>query len=211
MHEAENLSGVTEFISGQWRMISSYWMKKYEEAKARLMALVGEFLAKRQQLLQMGRRIAYLQNKAEKTGNASLRRLALDLENQRKALLDEQVTYEGRLQAAMEKIRMIDRSQAASSGVGADPVVTPTVILGVAAAVAVVAGLLLYHNKKVNYLHRLLTDVENKVLTPAEAQALAEQEGGGMFRDLPKGAGPYLIGGAVVVGLLIYSGSRRRS
>lgn len=209
MHQSENLSGVVDFVSSQWRIISSYWMKKYEEAKAKLMALVGEFLGQRQVLLRMGRRIAYLQARADKTGNPSLRRVALDLENQRKALMDEQTVYEGRLQVALEKIRMVDRSHATTSGVGQDPVVTPTVILGVAAVVLVVAGLLYSHNKKVNYLNRLLTDVENKTLTPAEAKALAEAEGGGIFQGLGRTLTPLVLGAIVIVGLLTFGKGRR--
>jgi hypothetical protein len=207
MHRAnpENLSGAFDWLSSQWQIVSGYWTKKYDEAKAKLQAIIGEFLSQRAVLMQMQRRIAYLQNKAERTGNAALRRSALDLENQRRALMDEQTSYEGKLQAAMEKIRMVDGSQAASGGVGQDPVVTPTVILGVAALVVATAALLIYHNKKVNYLHRLLTDVENKVLTPAEAAELGKSSGFQIFGS----AGPYLLGAAVVVGVLYYMKRRR--
>lgn len=209
MHRAnpENLSGIFDWLSSQYQIVSGYWMKQYEAAKAKLQAVVGEFLTQRQVLLRMQQRIAYLQNKADRTNNASLRQAAVSLETQRKALMDEQSSYEGKLQTAMEKLRMVDQSQAASSaaGVGQDPVVTPTVILGVAALVVSVAGLLIYHTKKVAYLNRLLTDVENKVITPAEAAEMGRSSGLNIFG----GAGPYLLGGAAVLGVLYYMKRRR--
>lgn len=201
------------FISSQWTIISSFWGKQftavqaaYEKAKAKLQAAIGEFLGLRYKLMQMGDRVVYLQRKADTTHNAAMRQTLNDLEQQRLELMDGQTSLEGKVKLIAGKMAAVEAGQVPPGGLGQDPVVTPTVVLAVAGAAAVVAGLVIVHTQKVNTLDKLLKSVENKTLTPAEAAAL--QRGTSLLPSLPQVA-PYLIGAAVLVGGYFFFFRRR--
>jgi len=206
------------FISDQWSIISSFWSKNlgaaylsvqaaYEKAKAKLQAAIGKFLQLRLELMNMGERIAYLQKRADATGNALLRRTLTDLEDQRQSLMGGQTSLEGKVRLVAGKMAAVEQGQVPPGGLGVDPVVTPTIILAVAGAAAVVAGLVVIHTQKVYTLGKLLKSVENKVLTPEEAAAL--QRGTGLLPTLGN-VTPYLVGAAALVAGYFYFTRRRK-
>lgn len=215
MSDSQQMDG---FISDQWSIISSFWSKNlgaaylsvqaaYEKAKAKLQAAIGKFLQLRLELMNMGERIAYLQKRADATGNALLRRTLTDLEDQRQSLMGGQTSLEGKVRLVAGKMAAVEQGQVPPGGLGVDPVVTPTIILAVAGAAAVVAGLVVIHTQKVYTLGKLLKSVENKVLTPEEAAAL--QRGTGLLPTLGN-VTPYLVGAAALVAGYFYFTRRRK-
>lgn len=203
MHQQDpQLSG---FISDQFQIITSFWSKQYaaviqqyENAKAKLQAVLGEFLQNKARLNNMARRLNYLADKADKTGNAALRRVVTDAATEVERTRLNQVSLEGKLQTVFKRLGAIESSKPEAGSLSQDPIVTPTVVIAVVAAVAVVTGLVVIHNKKVNYLERLLTDVEKKVLSPSEAAALGK--GAQLFGDVLGDPKVWLIGGLGLVG-----------
>jgi hypothetical protein len=201
------------FLADQWKIISSFWgkvgtdaMAEFDKKKAQLQAAIGSFLQLRLKLINMGDAINALQKKAAATANPQLREAATSLEEQRQALLADQGSLESKVQLIAGKMAAVEAGQAPPGGLGQDPIITPTVILAVAGAAAVVAGLVVIHTQKVTALDKLLKDVENKTLTPAEAAAL--QRGTSLLPSFGS-ITPYLIGAAVLVGGYFYFTRRR--
>ena len=193
----------SDIVGSFWSGVSDTVAQKYQQAKIALQAVVGQFLQNPAKLQDMQNRVNYLADKADQTGDAGLRATANSFTGQIQDAQNNQDALSDKVMVVMKKIGAIDQAQANTPGeLGQDPVITPLVILGVVGLAAGATALVVIQNKKVSYLNRLLSDVENKTLTPEEAAMLGK--GAQMFGDLLGSPTTWIVGGLAIVGLWIW-------
>ena len=188
-------------------MIEWAW-NRLLKLKAQLLDYIGRFLQLDNRLVKMQERADYLENKANRTGDSALESQVSDLKTQIRAAVDKQNSLETDAINVRNRVEELSGSHGSTStgvaglgqvaeGVGLGAILfATTLIVGILAAVEI-------HWRHVDYLDRLLTDVEHKVLTPAEAARL-----GSSAFSLPSLSGGLVLGAAAVVGLLLFGGRR---
>lgn len=191
-------------LGGLWDWLDPV-MGYFESAKAKLYTALGNLLGLRERILQLQDRAATLSRRADRMGNPVLIELSRRIREQTAELYRAQIDTENKVTAARDKIAAIDRDE----GVGALPVAA--VAVAAAAAVAAVSAYLI-HSNKVKLVERALTDLENKLITSAEFQAVVGAEQGGdpfglgQVADIAKwgaiGLGVYMV-------VKAFSGRRR--
>lgn len=178
-------------------------MGYFDSAKAKLYTALGELLGLREKILQLQDRAATLARRAERMGNPVVIALARRLREETADLYRAQLDTENKVTAARDKIAAIDRDE----GVGALPVAA--VAVAAAAAVAAVSAYLIHRNK-VKLVERALNDLEAKLITSAEFQAVVGAEeapfGLGQVAEIAKWGA---IGLGLYMAVKAFSGRRR--
>lgn len=155
-----------EGISDIFTTAIDFWKSKYNQAVAKLQAIVGDFLRNKDRLMTMqdtADRLAA--NVARRSDVTEDQRAQIDqLRDDIAARLEAQHSLEGKVQETIAKIRSTN-ADAPAEQLGIIPFVVGAAAI---AAIVTVTGAVIIHNNSVNELDKQLDLAARGVLTPAQ-------------------------------------------
>lgn len=151
--ESHHLSGIQE-------QAGSYWGAKWEQAKGRLYAILGEFLGLRKRIQDKRQRLTAALARAESIGEEDRALQIREAIREGDALMSKQAALESDVQGAVKQVQDVE-----SGTLGFAPVL---VIVPVIGAVALVVGAVVIHTQMTNKWHRKADLLEQGLIAPGQ-------------------------------------------